>query len=158
MARAQREPIYWRVVPMGIAAMMASGALLGLGLAVLGGPGRLSQAFALSSLLAVMAAVAAAVLWLPLMLVWNLLVWRLRRRMGVLRAAVAVSAGLALLLSLAPMWFWSRPQADGRFAVMMILWGVAAAAISAGLAHVSFRGAMDIWAEPAGAGQEGTEA
>ena len=132
---------FWRIVPVGFATMLLSA--FSLGLLSLGVASQETDAPAEGSGLEFLSLVAvgllvtvfAAPVWLPLAVVWNIIVHRLRPRFGLLHAATLVSGAMALPL---PGLVGAVLVRNGVVLVGLV-WPTLTAAIAARLTWIAFR-------------------
>lgn len=136
------DRLYWRIVPVGFATAFLSGAGLALLLAAVAVRGEAGEGGILARSVALFGLgglILAAVLWLPLLVLWNVLVLRLRRRFALRPLATAVSGGMALCLTLAAtLVFAAGVFAQGKTALLFLGWGFGTALLAAGLTWCSF--------------------
>jgi hypothetical protein len=132
---------FWRIVPVGFATMLLSA--FSLWVLSLGVSSQDTEAPAAESGLEFLSVVGvgflvtvfAAPVWLPLAVVWNIIVHRLRPRFGLLHAAMLVSGVMALLL---PAFFGAVLVMNAGILVG-ILWPILTAALAACLTWIAFR-------------------
>lgn len=142
---------FWRNVPVGFATMLLS--TFSLGVLFLEVSSQETEASAMGSGLellsvagvGVLVTVFASPVWLPLTVVWNIIVRRLRPGFGLLRAATLVSGLMALLLA----GVLSAVLEINAGMLMGMLWPILTATLAACLTWMAFRSiSRDGWEQP----------
>ncbi len=148
MAAGQTDNFFWRIVPVGFGTAFLSGALLCLLIdfrLAFAGINKFSplELGAFSLFWGVVAMLIAAVAWLPLMVIWNVLLHPMKRKFGLLRGAVILSSAMAMALLLALLIFFVFvvDLSGARFGtfVTLVAWLLGTAGFAGVLTHFAFR-------------------
>ncbi len=132
--RDQTDRVFWRIVPVGFASVLLSAALL-MAVTCPGG----CVAWSLTSGLLAMA-IFGGVVWLPLFILWNVIVLRHAPVAGLLRAAVRTSFGMALSICLLLGLLVASTGGIGAGAIAAgLAWALATGCLAAGLTFLAFR-------------------